>query len=197
MALPSHVAAIACLLCCLAPPACCESLHESARVVFVAGESQVTLSANASDPEALACSGTLRAEDFAVAGLETSLKSALTQLESAISDISALQTEVARLSGEVETLQAERANFTEWTHEGGSFSGRGVTLPLVNGVMGTPHCDITIDGRLMFMRELSTSSQILCYCHDTPSGGGGRIWSNVVTGAHGDADSCPNNVYDR
>ena len=39
----------------------------------------------------------------------------------------------------------------------------------------------------------SGSGRILCYCHDTPAGFGGRKWTNLATGAHGSATWCPSN----
>ena len=57
-----------------------------------------------------------------------------------------------------------------------------------------PTCQPGIEGLIVLTQGYS-SDNILCYCHDTPAGQGGRTWTNVLTGHHGSATDCPDTPW--
>ena len=72
---------------------------------------------------------------------------------------------------------------------GGWVKAKGFQTNFVSAT-SLPYCVPATDG-LIILTQGASSDQILCYCHDSPAGQGGRRWTNLVSGSHGSATSCP------
>ena len=114
----------------------------------------------------------------AMPGVLSRLAAAEAAMAAAEAAIVALQAENTQLRASVQAMST-------------TVSAEGVSIPFASSL---PTCDATTAGRLVVTHGVD-SGRVMCYCHDTPPGQGGRVWTNLATGAHGSSTTCGPNSY--